>query len=49
MKGYIREMIIVNLETRVVKRERNVKRESNTEKITGSANYRSGWGQGDIG
>ena len=28
LKAYIREMIIVNLETRVVKRGRNVKRES---------------------
>lgn len=32
MKAHIREMIIVNLETRLVKREKNVKRDSKGHK-----------------
>ena len=50
LKAYIREMIIANLETRVVKEEGMSRgRVRDTEKFTGSVNYRSCWGQGDTG
>lgn len=52
MKAHIREMIIVNLETRLeVKREKNVKRDSKGHKEGHriKANYRSGWTRETLG